>query len=221
MKYKILKKYIEDSLETYELIPFESNSSNKSKLYRKNLGRQVMVGKEFTDQENPDIFTFSNETSDSIDMEVKEIVYDFFTSGYYNLEYIDKDGKVARDAVHRVVCFAWNPDYDPFKHEVHHIDRNKLNNRADNLMAVPPLFNAAVEFKAGNPEARKYMSAAIISDKKTPSYSDFLDTCRIALEQERYFVFNELMLNPSKDILLAMKYILEKNGFSVTKKDEN
>lgn len=37
--------------------------------------------------------------------------------------------------VHRLVCFIWN-DNDKGKTEVHHIDGNKKNNRADNLLWV-------------------------------------------------------------------------------------
>lgn len=216
MKYKILTKYTEGMLETYSLVPYD-NQDAEPKLYKKNSGRQVMVGREFQDQYNPDIFTYSNETADSIDMEVKTLIYDFSSNGYYHIEFIDKEGKTVRDAVHRIVCFAWNPNYDFVKHEVHHKDRNKLNNRADNLVPIRPLLNSAIEFKSGNPDARKYLIAAMSSEKKMSDYNDLLESCKEVVQFESNYIFNELVQNPSKELLAAMKYVLEKNGYKVEK----
>lgn len=54
--------------------------------------------------------------------------------GYYHVGLTNKEGKYTSKNVHRLVAkaFVKNPDPENFK-EVNHIDKNKLNNRADNL----------------------------------------------------------------------------------------
>jgi len=220
MTYKILKKYRGPrGFETiYELEPLNNVNNIAPALYVKNEHRQCMVGKNFVDQANPDMFTFSNETATTIDMQVLTVFINL--SGYYQMDYIDKLGKTQQDFVHRVVCYSWDPSYDLVKHEVHHRDRNKLNNRADNLIPVPPLFNSAMEFKAKNPEARSYMGRAISDERKMESYSDLIKVSKMLLEEENHYVFNELSML-SKEETRAMIYVLEKLGYKIIEDNDN
>jgi predicted HTH domain antitoxin len=204
-------------MEEYKLVP-ANDLSAKPLTYRKNLFRQCLIGKYFVDDNNPDMFTFSNETDTDIDLEVLHVFEDFSSNGYYQLEYTDKSGKTQKDFVHRVVCFTWNEKYDSFKDEVHHKDRNKKNNRADNLIPVPPFFNSAAELKANNPKAKEYLSSVINSEAF--NYESLVISSRMVLEEESYFTFNELS-ELDKKTFNAMKYLLEKNGYKVEKDDDD
>jgi hypothetical protein len=218
MKYKILKKYRDErGMEAYELIPFESKETH-GKIYKKNAFRQCMVGREFVDENNPDMFTYSNETDESIDLEVLRVFLDFSSNGYYQLEYTDKAGRKNKDFVHRVICYSFNSKYDTEKNEVHHVDKNKLNNRAENLMPTTPLFNSAAEFKTKNPKAREYMCKAINDEFRMTDYSDLVTASIEIVRDAEYYVFNEISkLNENE--IKAMVYLLGKHGYDFNKKD--
>jgi len=201
-------------MEEYLLVP--DNDPNAIPLkYRKNIKRQCFVGKYFVDDVNPDMFTFSNETDETIDLEVLRVFEDL--SGYYQLEYLDGNGRSQKDYVHRVICFAWNNKYDSNKHEVHHKNRNKKDNRADNLVPVTAFFNSAIELKANNPKAGEYLSTAVTSD--IFNYDELVTSSKMILEEESYFIFNEIS-ELDKKTLKAMKYLLEKNGYKIEKDDD-
>jgi hypothetical protein len=217
-KYKIIGKYQNKrDMTVYRLVE-EGSENTKPKEYVKNIKRQCMVGKEYIDEHNTDVFTFDNETVDTIELAPLNVYVSL--AGYCEFDYIDDNGKNSAEQLHRTIAYSWFPNYDLTKHEVHHIDGSKLNNRLDNLLACTPFFNSYLEFKRGNSNAKKYLVKAIENDFKMRSYLDMVAAAKEIVESEKIYTFNEVTDN-SKETINAMKYVLEKNGYTVTKNDDD
>lgn len=57
----------------------------------------------------------------------------------YRMVVIRADGVNTKWYIHRLINLTWNKKETEDHNETHHIDGNKLNNRADNLIWVTPL----------------------------------------------------------------------------------
>jgi hypothetical protein len=218
MKCKILKKYRDErGNEAYEI---QCPGWSESKEYKKNIGRQCLVGKEFIDEKDPDMYRYSDEgTNDSIELEPVELILDNESNGYYQIDHKNKKGDDDRDWIHRIICYSWRLEYNLDKDEVDHVDRNKLNNHLSNLKPVPAFANSAKEFKHNNPSAREHMSKSIMNTFKLANYSDLIRAMKFLLEQEEYLVINELSKDIDQNGLKRLIYILEKQGYTVKKDD--
>jgi hypothetical protein len=66
----------------------------------------------------------------------------------YNRVYLQVNGKVCRELVHRLVAMAFLPTVASGRH-VNHMDGNKLNNRVDNLEWATPRENTRHAWRTG------------------------------------------------------------------------
>jgi hypothetical protein len=175
--------------------------------YNKNVGRNLLVGKNSMGKDNLDVYYFSNETLTSIDLEVP--TSDLNEGGYIKVYLKDSDEK--EEILHRMIAYSWIPEFKPGINDIDHIDGNKLNNTVTNLKAVPPLYNAYKEFKNGNMNARTYLSNAVKDTRKIANTKDFLDAVIFILREEGYIVVNEVSTNLSEHEVNALIYLLKKH----------
>lgn len=85
-------------------------------------------------------------------------------NGYGMVNLLNKDHKACTKRVNRIIANTWLPNPNNLP-QVHHIDENKLNNSADNLMWVTMKEN----MNAGTVKKRIGMSnsKALLNNKKT------------------------------------------------------
>lgn len=80
------------------------------------------------------------------------------TNGYLTIYLYDNDGYRTRQKVHRLVAFAFVKNPKPEEYLiVDHIDRNKLNNKADNLRWVNYSENGFNQAFKGNKSGHQYI----------------------------------------------------------------
>jgi len=209
MKCKILNH---DSIEKTYNIKFPDGTE---RVLHKNIGRNIMIGKNSHDTTNIEAYYFSNEMTTSIELEQAKTTINM--GGYVEVELKGIKGKP--EFLHRMVAYSFIPFYNSKKDEVDHINGNKLDNRLENLSAVPPFYNAAKEFKNKNHKAKDYMKEAIDDVYKMADFEDLMYAVKFMLREENFIVFNEVSNDLTEKEIKAMIYFLEKNGFKVIKDD--
>lgn len=176
---------------TYKIL-LEGETEARELVY--NTGRELLVGKNFVDEKDPDIFVINKKNSmTQWDIDFANVYVD--EGNYYRVDckneyakYDDKGNKTvvnnSFDWVHRVILFSFDGKYDSSREDVEHMDRNKSNNKLENLRAVPKLYNVMKEFKYNNYNASKYLGE--ITKKVT--YENFIESALLALQDEGYTV---------------------------------
>jgi hypothetical protein len=149
---------------------YEIQFPEGKRLYKKNVGRNCMVGeKSYGDAESLDIYYFNEVSQTMIDLELA-------TSSINYEKYVVVNVKGAKDRfteyAHRIVCWSWNGPF-PNDYEVDHINGNKSDNSPSNLEAVPPIVNAFRALKNygyGDEAWKKYSDILIghLSKAKNP-----------------------------------------------------
>lgn len=213
---KILKKYLDErNIETYEL---SCPDFDKPKLYKKNPGRQCLVGREFISADDPDIYTFEEGYGDTITLTPIPLILDLDSNGYYQMNHKNYKGEDDKDWIHRVIAYSWLPNFNLEKDQIDHIDRNKLNNHLSNLRAISPFSNALKEFKNGNPKGREYLIESLQTKLRTKSgdvykissYTDLENGMIESLEGSGYLVINELPRDYTENQIAMLRYIVDR-----------
>jgi hypothetical protein len=187
----------------------------QSRIYHKNVGRNIFIGRNSTDRNNIDAYYYSNETGTTIDLD--KVTY-FLSKGYINVDLRNCADK--NEYLHRMVAYSWVPGYNSKKDDVDHISGDKEDNRPENLEPAPPFANSCKEFKRNNPKAREYMTKAINDERRMADYSDLISSARFMLKKEDCLVVNKFSKNLTEEDISSLIYILEKLGYDVKKKGE-
>jgi hypothetical protein len=120
-------------------LTYEIHFPEGKRLYKKNVGRNCMVGeKSYGHGNSVDIYYFSEISQTMIDLELAKS-----TPGLGDYIIVTLKGVKGKDSeyAHRIVCWSWNGPF-PNNYEVDHINGNKHDNVPSNLEAVPNVVNA-------------------------------------------------------------------------------
>jgi len=155
----ILKCEIINSINQIYTIKFPDGRIDS---YHKNIGRNLFVGKKSFGCGIADLFYYSKETGTSIDLEpaIVNVREDQYT------DVLIRGCKEKTELLHKIVAFSWcNKPNIEFYLEVDHIDRNKLNNKPENLQYLPPLVNSFKEIMNNNPNGKSYFEKKLANIK--------------------------------------------------------
>jgi hypothetical protein len=192
----ILNNYPDPDKRNFTVYILLIEGESKSRELVHNTGRDLLVGKNFIDEKDPDIFILNKRLpGDKLDIDIANVYVD--DGGYYrvdckNNQYDSYNNKLniststdkGYDWIHRVILYSFDNKYDSSKDDVEHIDRDKSNNKLENLRAVPKLYNVMKEYKHDNYKASEYF--ANIAKKVT--YENFIKSALLALEDEGYTI---------------------------------
>lgn len=112
------------------------------------------------------------------------------TSGYYSVHFMKNRIKKPY-TIHRLVARHFLNEIEKF--EVNHIDRNKLNNRYDNLEFISHSDNVKHTYLTGRKKQKKFINGRtkFIIDLETGifySFSDFYNYANISRKRLKRFV---------------------------------
>ncbi len=144
------------------------------RLYKKNVGRNCMVGeKSYGEGQTVDIYYFDELSQTTIDLELANSTK---TIDGYILVTLKNFKERSAELAHRMVCWSWNGAF-PNDYEVDHINGNKSDNSPTNLQAVPPAVNAFRALKNygyGDEAWKKYNDILISHFSKVKNPGEYL-----------------------------------------------
>lgn len=184
-KYKILNK---DPIGMFYTV---EGPDGRTMELQKNIRRNILIGKNSRDFSSSEAFYYYNEKDFTIELERAKMWVDI--GNYVKVQFVAtlREGdKVMEDWLHRMVAYSWIPGYDSKRDDVDHINRNKQDNRVENLRAVNPIENSFKELKAKNPRGAEYMREAMGDGFRNQTAEDYERAFRQTLESNNHIVFN-------------------------------